>query len=169
METLIYFSDFFREVGLANTFSFVFIVLIFGFAVYYFPMNITIKKQKIEQEEKNVEFFREQINFSTRNSSVIESLQKTVESLQKTIDTISKSNEKIITKLSVHDATYQASNGQLLSMIESNNDIGDKILEKDSKAQTNIEHISEEIRDMKEKLEKVQEYLAEIKVKIKIK
>lgn len=125
-------------------------------------MKIKIEKQQMEQGEKNIEFFREQINFLTKNNSVIESLQKTVE-------TMSRSNEKIITKLSVHDATYQASNGQLLSMIESNNDIGDKILEKDSKAQTNIEHISEEIKDIKEKIEKIQEYLAEIKTKIKIK
>lgn len=162
MEAVIHLSDFFREVGLANTFCFIFGILTFGFFAYYFPAKIKMEQEKVEQDQKTMDFFKEQINILTNSSAVIESLRKTVE-------TMSRSNEKIITKISVHDATYQTNSNQMLSMIESNNDIGDKILEKDSEAQINIEHISAEIKNIKEELNKIQEHLIEIKAKIKTK
>ena len=160
METLIYFADFFRDVGLANAFSFVFVVLIACLVVYYFPIKVRMERQRMDQEQKNIEFLHKQ-NVLLANSA------GTVETLKDQFDSMSKTFEKIMTKLSVNEAVNDSNNEKVVSLLKTHSDLGNKILEKDMQAFHDLEQVSEEIKTIKIDLGEIHDFLIEIRAQIR--
>ena len=162
MDTIIYLIDFFKEVGLANAFSFTFIVLLICFAIYYFPSKARMERQRVDQEEKNIEFLCKQNELLLNNTNAVESLKDSVSQMSKTF-------EKIMTKLSVQEANDSSNSKQIISLAKDNIDVGNRILEKNMIAKCDLEHIDVDIKKVKDELEEIHDCLIEIKAKIKFK
>ena len=162
MDTIIYLIDFFKEVGLANAFSFTFIFFLICFAIYYFPSKTRSEKQKVDQEEKNMEFLCKQNELLLNNTNAVENLKDSVSQMSKTF-------EKIMTKLSVQEATDNSNSQQIISLAKDNINVGNKILEKNMIAKCDLEHLDVDIKKVKDELEEIHDCLIEIKAKIKFK
>ena len=116
----------------------------------------------MDQEQENVEFLHKQ-NVLLANNTI------TVENLKESVSQMSRTFEKIMTKLSVHEATDNSNNQQIISLAKDNINMGNKILEKETLARLNLEHIDIDIKKMKDDLEEIHDCLIEIKAKIKFK